>query len=128
MVTSTSASFGTGFSVASEPSRAIRKTPGVDRAATGSVRLHPAGASPTPTANATPNGGHGHGGAPDRTLPYRSDSVSLQRHLPRPSNPSACVLVTHSSHFASTLAEVPRCKTSLASRPRARRSSPSAAR
>src|SRR5512145_2447116 len=29
--------------------------------ATGSVRLHPAGASPTPTANATPNGGHGHG-------------------------------------------------------------------
>ena len=33
MVTSTSASFGTGLSVASEPSRAIRKTPGVDCAA-----------------------------------------------------------------------------------------------
>jgi hypothetical protein len=33
MVTSTSASFGTGFSVASEPSRAIRKTPGIDRVA-----------------------------------------------------------------------------------------------
>jgi hypothetical protein len=33
MITSTSASFGTGLSVASEPIRAIRRTPGVDRAA-----------------------------------------------------------------------------------------------
>src|SRR4029077_4455236 len=33
MVTSTSASFGTGLSVASEPSRAIRSTPGDDLAA-----------------------------------------------------------------------------------------------
>jgi hypothetical protein len=32
-VTSTSASFGTGLSVASEPMRAIWRTPGVDRAA-----------------------------------------------------------------------------------------------
>jgi hypothetical protein len=32
MVTSTSASFGMGLSVAREPSRAIRRIPGVDRA------------------------------------------------------------------------------------------------
>ena len=36
MTTSTSASFGTGLSVESEPSRAIRRTPGDDRAARNS--------------------------------------------------------------------------------------------
>jgi hypothetical protein len=51
-----------------------------------------------------PNSGHGHEGAPDRTFQYRSDSVRLQRHLPRPKQPVSMCSCDPKPSFSRSLA------------------------